>query len=160
MAEEKLTLEETVTKIITDIDLADRCYFAKDRQKVIKEMIDKSITILDQKPTEGVEMEKKEKANLLYLRGKSLMFQPEYTKQAEDYLSKAIKLMPTKKEAWDSLGHVYWKKNDLAASRKCFEGSLEHDEKNIETLRSLSMVCRQIPEADDKKRKDNFNLSI
>ena len=52
--------------------------------------------------------------------------------------------MPTKKEAWDALGHVYWKKSDLANSRKCFEGSLEQDENNKEVLRSLSMVCRQI----------------
>lgn len=67
---------------------------------------------------------------------------PEYTKQAEEHLSKAIKLQPTKKEAWDALGHVYWKKNDLTASRKCFEGSLEQDENNKETMRNLSMVCR------------------
>lgn len=68
---------------------------------------------------------KKEKAHLMYLRGKSLDFLPEYTKQAEENLSKSIKLMPTKKEAWDALGHVYWKKSDLVASKKCFEGSLE-----------------------------------
>lgn len=85
---------------------------------------------------------------------------PEYSKQAEDNLSKAIKLQPTKKEAWDALGHVYWKKNDLDASRKCFEGSLEHEENNKETLRSLSMVCRQIKVEDEKKRKENFALSI
>ena len=56
---------------------------------------------------------KKEKAELLYLRGKALDFLPEYTRQSEDLLSKCLKLMPTKKEAWDALGHVYWKKNDL-----------------------------------------------
>lgn len=71
------------------------------------------------------ESNKKDKAHLLYLRGKSLDFLPEYTKQAEENLSKSIKLMPSKKEAWDALGHVYWKKSDLVASRKCFEGSLE-----------------------------------
>ena len=105
-------------------------------------------------------MNKKDKAHLHYLRGKTLDFLPEYSKPAEENLSKAIKLVPTKREAWDALGHVYWKKNALLESRKCFEGSLEQDEKNIETLRSLSMVCRQIQEADAKKRKDNFALSI
>ena len=50
---------------------------------------------------------------------------PEYTKNAEEFLSKSIKLMPTKQEAWDALGHVYWKKRDLVSSKKCFEGSLE-----------------------------------
>ena len=104
--------------------------------------------------------DKKQKAQLLYLRGKVLDFIPEYTKQAEEHLSKAIKLMPTHTKAWDALGHVYWKKNDLTASRKCFEGSLEQEEKNIETMRNLSMVCRQMQETDDKKRKENFALSI
>jgi len=104
--------------------------------------------------------DKTQKAHLLYLRGKVLDFMPEYTKQAEENLSKAIKLQPTKTEAWDALGHVYWKKNDLTASRKCFEGSLEQNENNKETIRNLSMVCRQIQETDDKKRKDNFALSI
>lgn len=97
---------------------------------------------------------------MLYLRGKVLDFMPEYSKQAEDHLSKALKLQPTKKEAWSALGHVYWKKNDLPASRKCFEGCLEHDETNIDVLRNLSMVCRQIQETDEKKRKDNYALSI
>lgn len=52
---------------------------------------------------------------------------PEFSKTAEEMLSKAIKLMPSKKEAWDALGHVYWKKQELLSSKKCFEGSLEQD---------------------------------
>ena len=76
------------------------------------------------------------------MRGKALDFLPEYSKSAEENLSKALKLMPTKREAWDALGHVYWKKNDLTAAKKCFEGSLEQDETNKEVLRNLSMVCR------------------
>jgi len=63
---------------------------------------------------------------------------------SEENLSKAIKLMPSKTEAWDALGHVYWKKGDLAAAKKCFEGSLELEEKNKEILCKLSMVIRQI----------------
>ena len=68
--------------------------------------------------------------------------------------------MPSKAEAWDALGQVYWKKADLAASKKCFEGSLEQDESNVEVLRNLSMVCRQIQETDEKKRRENYALSI
>ena len=40
-------------------------------------------------------------------------FLPEYSKIAEENLSKSIKLMPTKNEAWDALGNVYWKKRDI-----------------------------------------------
>ena len=36
--------------------------------------------------------------------------------------------MPTKAEAWDALGHVYWKKQDIEQAKKCFEGSLEQSE--------------------------------
>jgi Tfp pilus assembly protein PilF len=104
--------------------------------------------------------DKKEKAELLYLRGRALDFLPEYTKMAEDMLSKSLKLQPTKREAWDALGHVYWKKNDLAASRKCFESSLAQDENNKDVLRNLSMVCRQQQEKDDSTRKANYKLSI
>lgn len=50
--------------------------------------------------------------------------------------------MPTKSKAWDALGHVYWKKQDIQQAKKCFEGSLEHDENSIEALRNLSMVMR------------------
>ncbi len=61
----------------------------------------------------------------MFLRGKAQDYLPEYSKSAEDLLSKSIKLMPTKQEAWDALGHVYWKKKDLTQAKKCFEGSIE-----------------------------------
>ena len=76
------------------------------------------------------------------MKGRTLDFLPEYTKQAEDLLSKSLKLIPTKREAWDALGHVYWKKNDLDASKNCFENSLEQEPNNREILRNLSMVYR------------------
>jgi Tfp pilus assembly protein PilF len=81
---------------------------------------------------------------LLFLRGKALDFLPEYSKLSEEMLSKAIKLMPSKQEAWDALGHVYWKKRDLESSKKCFEGSLEQNENDKTALRHLSMVLRMI----------------
>lgn len=40
--------------IISELDLADRAYFAKDRQKLIKQKIDESIALLDTKPIEEV----------------------------------------------------------------------------------------------------------
>jgi Tfp pilus assembly protein PilF len=74
--------------------------------------MDETLALLDSKPIDLIK-NKKEKADILYLRGKCLDFNPEYSKQAEENLSKSIKLMPNKKEAWDALGHVYWKKNDI-----------------------------------------------
>lgn len=68
--------------------------------------------------------------------------------------------MPTKKEAWNALGHVYWKKNDLAGAKKFFEGYLELDEKSKEVLQNLSMVTRMQDEKDTEKRMENFKQSI
>jgi hypothetical protein len=64
------------------------------------------ITLLDTKPIEFgrlffdihisiIVQNKKEKAELLFLRGKALDYLPEYTKNAEEFLSKSIKLLPT-----------------------------------------------------------------
>ena len=108
------------------LDAFDRSYFGKDRLRQIKAKIDEIVAVLDTNPVEFVQ-NKKEKADLLYLRGKALDYFPEYSKSAEEFLSKAIKLLPSKHEAWDALGHTYWKKRDLGAARKCFEGSLEQN---------------------------------
>lgn len=111
---------------------------------------------------------KKEKADLLFLRGKCYDYIPEYTKQAEENLSKAIKLMPGKAEAWEALGHVYWKKRDLEQAKKTFEGSLEQDENNKVAMRNLSMVYRMLEKSstnptepiDAEEKKANFAKSI
>jgi len=68
--------------------------------------------------------------------------------------------MPGKVEAWDALGHVYWKKGDLSAAKKCFEGSLDLEEQNKEILCKLSMVVRQMQEVDPKVRRENYKTSI
>ena len=59
------------------------------------------------------EKDKDDRADLCYLRGKALDFLPEYTKKAEDFLSKASVLRAKFPEAHDALGHVYWKKRDF-----------------------------------------------
>lgn len=93
-------------------------------------------------------------------------FLPEYSKIAEENLSKSIKLMPTKIEAWDALGHVYWKKRDIEQAKKCFEGSLEQDENNKLALRNLSMVYRSLSTSpkgekfDSEESKKNYAESI
>ena len=130
-------------KIIEQLEVMDHSYFGKDRQKQLKSKIEECLVLLDQKPIDIVK-NKKEKADLLFLRGKCMDFLPEYSEQAEENLSKAIKLLPTKKDAWDALGHVYWKKQDLHQSKKCFEGSLEQDDNNKTALRNLSMVYRML----------------
>ena len=75
-------------------------------------------------------------------------------------MSKSLKLIPTNREAWDALGTVYWKKNDLPAAKNCFESSLEQEPNNREILRNLSMILRQLQTTDTTERKANFAKSI
>jgi len=152
-------IRETVRELIKTADQIDRTYFGKDRLKLLKAKIDEILALLDTKPIEFVQ-NKKEKADLLYLRGKSLDYLPEYSKGAEEFLSKSIKLLPSKYEAWDALGHTYWKKRDLAGAKKCFEGSLEQNENNKDALRHLSMVLRMIDEPNAETKKRNYQESI
>ena len=145
--------------IIGNLEKLDRTYFGRDRVKKIRETLEQATALLDTKPIDLVS-NKKEKADLLYLRGRALDFLPEYTKQSEDLLSKSLKLLPTKREAWDALGQVYWKKNDLPAAKNCFESSLEQEPNSADILRNLSMIYRQINVDDAEIRKANFRKSI
>lgn len=152
-------MRDQIRELLATLDSIDRTYFNKDRFKLLKTKIDEITAILDSKPIEFVQ-NKKEKADLLFLRGKALDYLPEYSKGAEEFLSKAIKLLPSKHEAWDALGHTYWKKRDLAAAKKCFEGSLEQNDKNKDALRHLSMVLRMQEEPNAEQKKKNYVESI
>ncbi|XP_078394362.1 tetratricopeptide repeat protein 5-like, partial [Cetorhinus maximus] len=66
------------------------------------------------------------KAQILMLKGKALNVVADYRPQAEEALSKAVKLDPGLVEAWNQLGEVYWKKGDISAAKTCFSGALNH----------------------------------
>mmetsp|Transcript_31520 Transcript_31520/g.39203 ORF Transcript_31520/g.39203 Transcript_31520/m.39203 type:complete len:93 (-) Transcript_31520:1188-1466(-) len=72
-------IEAKVRAHIELLDALDRSYFGKDRVRKIRELLDASCAMLDTKPIDLVQ-NKKEKAELLYLRGRTLDFLPEYTK--------------------------------------------------------------------------------
>lgn len=63
---------------------------------------------------------------MLMLKGKALNVTPSYNPQAEELLSKAVKLDPNLVEAWNQLGEAYWKKGDITAAHTCFSGALGH----------------------------------
>lgn len=65
------------------------------------------------------------KAKYNYLKGKLLNVLPKYDKEAENLLSKSIKLDPKLVEAWNELGECYWKNEELKKSVNCFEGALK-----------------------------------
>ncbi|KAK3579170.1 hypothetical protein CHS0354_022707 [Potamilus streckersoni] len=94
----------------------------------------------------------KNKAEFCMLKGKVLNVQSHYDSQAEECLSKAIKLDPKLVEAWNNLGECYWKKGEIPSAKNCFTGALTHS-KNKFSLRSLSMVLRQLSGSPAERAK-------
>lgn len=66
-----------------------------------------------------------DRAKYSFLKGRLLNVVPKYNKDAENLLSKAIKLDPKLVDAWNELGECYWKNDDLRKSINCFEGALK-----------------------------------
>ncbi|XP_005111071.1 tetratricopeptide repeat protein 5 [Aplysia californica] len=85
----------------------------------------------------------KNKSMIQLLRGRILNVLYKYSPEAEEALSRAVKLDPKLVEAWNHLGECYWKKDDVSAAKNCFTGALNHS-KNKVSLRNLSMVLRQL----------------
>lgn len=77
------------------------------------------------------------------MRGKILDVFPDYRKEAEDHLSKAVKLNPSLADAWLCLGNCIWKKGDLASAKNCFTLALGKGS-NKEILCQLSMLERRM----------------
>lgn len=66
------------------------------------------------------------KARITYLKGRALNVAPDHCPEAEQLLSKAVKLEPNLVDAWIELGEVYWKRGDVNTAQTCFEGALSH----------------------------------
>ena len=88
------------------------------------------------------------KSEYLMLRGRALNVLPQYSKEAEECLSKAVKLDPKLAEAWSYLGECYWKNNQVELARNCFVGSLNHvTSSDIATYSSLVAIFRNCSSA-------------
>eukprot|EP00899_Mesostigma_viride_P023732 jgi/Mesvir1/4543/Mv12437-RA.1 len=92
-----------------------------------------------------------------YLEGRALDVCPEYNKQAEDCLAKAVKLNPSMVDAWNCLGHAYWKKGDLTSAANCFKGALAK-EVNAASLRHLSMLERCMAKGQKGNKAEEAQL--
>ncbi|XP_022150637.1 tetratricopeptide repeat protein 5-like isoform X2 [Momordica charantia] len=113
-----------------------------DKISKLRELSDLAIKILDSIPPEQ-RKSPLQRAMYEYLRGKMLDVFPEYRKEAEDHLSKAVKLNPSLADAWLCLGNCIWKKGDLSSAKNCFTLALnKRPEKKL--LCQLSMLERKI----------------
>lgn len=66
------------------------------------------------------------RAKYYYLKGRALNVVDGFVPQAEELLSKAVKLEPKLIEAWNELGECYWKNDDIKQAKNCFVGALTH----------------------------------
>lgn len=100
----------------------------------------------------------KEKAQVVYIRGKALDALDSYVPEAEKLLAKAVKLAPENVEAWNALANCFWKKGDLAQAAECFQRALERGP-NAHSHRELSMLRRQLGSTNDE-RVENISQSL
>lgn len=99
------------------------------------------------------------RARYYYLKGRALNVVDRYIPQAEELLSKAVKLEPKLIEAWNELGECYWKNNDIKQAKNCFAGALPHG-RNKTSLRNLSMVMRQEQADSNEQRVKNVQTGV
>ena len=66
------------------------------------------------------------KAQFCLLKGKALNVMPDYSSDAMEILSKAVKFDPKLVEAWNHLGECYWKNGEIPAAKNCFTGALNY----------------------------------
>eukprot|EP00268_Persea_americana_P027152 TRINITY_DN26624_c2_g1_i2.p1 TRINITY_DN26624_c2_g1~~TRINITY_DN26624_c2_g1_i2.p1 ORF type:complete len:215 (+),score=46.20 TRINITY_DN26624_c2_g1_i2:234-878(+) len=145
MSGEDRDLLSQATEAVEQLYHVRDTYFPSDPQHKISTLrndADLALNLLDSIPAD----ERKspvQRATYEYLRGKTLDVFPEYRKEAEDHLSKAVKLNPSLADAWLCLGNCIWKKGDLASAKNCFSLALNKGP-NKKILCQLSMLERKL----------------
>ncbi|WRX15804.1 hypothetical protein QQP08_008291 [Theobroma cacao] len=120
-----------------------------DKTSKLQQESDLALKLLDSIPPEQRKLPV-ERATYEYLRGKILDVVPDYRKEAEDHLSKAVKLNPSLADAWLCLGNCIWKKGDLPSAKNCFNLALSKGaNKNI--LCQLSMLERKMAQGAENQ---------
>ncbi|KAM1722087.1 hypothetical protein ACFX11_020857 [Malus domestica] len=127
-------------------------YFPADPDDKISRLnadSDLALNLLDSIPLEQ-RKHPAQRAKYEYLRGKILDVLPNYRKEAEDHLSKAVKLNPSLADAWLCLGNCIWKKGDLSSAKNCFTLALSKGP-NRQILCQLSMLERKMAQGTDNE---------
>ncbi|KAM0012255.1 putative tetratricopeptide repeat protein 5, OB [Helianthus debilis subsp. tardiflorus] len=147
-------LMKQATEAADDLYRIRDTYFPSDANDKINKLQSHSqiaLNILDSVPPEERKLAT-QRATYEYLRGKILDVFPEYSKKAEDHLSKAVKLNPSLADAWLCLGNCIWKKGDLPATRNCFTLALSKGP-NKRILSQLSMLERRMAQGADNQEE-------
>ncbi|RZB43593.1 tetratricopeptide repeat protein 5-like isoform X1 [Glycine soja] len=120
-----------------------------DRISKLQQESDLALQLLDSIPSEQ-RKSPMQRATIEYLRGKILDVFPDYRREAEDHLSKAVKLNPSLADAWLCLGNCIWKKGDLTAAKNCLSLALDKGP-NKKILCQLSMLKRKMSQGSENQ---------
>ncbi|XP_036002266.1 tetratricopeptide repeat protein 5 [Fundulus heteroclitus] len=160
-AGEDKTELQIIKELVDELYTFRDCYFethgveeAVRKDGDVKQKMEQTLKKLEEKE-DGL----KHKAEFLLQKGRCLNVAADFSADAEECLSQAVKLDPRLVEAWNILGDQYWKKGDLIASKNCFTGALQR-EKNKVSLRNLSMLLRQLPAASDDEHGKHVLESV
>nr|CAB3451831.1 unnamed protein product [Digitaria exilis] len=148
--------KESRTALERAADAADELYRLRDtffprdpaeKAAALRAGADAALALLDAIPPEE-RKSPQQRGVFEFLRGKILDVFPDYHKEAEDHLSKAVKLNPSLVDAWLCLGNCIWKKGDLSAAKNCFSLALSKgSDKKI--LCQLSMLERSMAQGSE-----------
>ncbi|KAE8022795.1 hypothetical protein FH972_008565 [Carpinus fangiana] len=122
-----------------------------EKNSKLQKESDLALKLLDSVPPEQ-RKSPMQRATYEYLRGKILDVFPDYRKEAEDHLSKAVKLNPSLTDAWLCLGNCIWKKGDLSSAKNCFTLALSKGP-NKKLLCQLSMLERKMAQGTENEAK-------
>ncbi|XP_071784948.1 tetratricopeptide repeat protein 5-like [Asterias amurensis] len=153
-ADENENILNRAKKAVQDLyDFRDHFFEKNDIERAIHKTeelgleLTKVVALLDE-----IQSQIKNRAEYMLQRGRALNVMPEFSSEALECLSKAVKLDPKLVEAWNQLGECYWKNKDVEAARNCFNGALNHSRNKI-SLRNLSMVLRQLGKTKEERAK-------
>ncbi|CAL0320774.1 unnamed protein product [Lupinus luteus] len=152
MAEEEEEALTKATREVEDLYHIRDTYFPPepiDRISKLQHHSDLALQLLDSVPLEQ-RKSPMQRATFEYLRGKILDVFPDYRKEAEDHLSKAVKLNPSLADAWLCLGNCIWKKGDLSATKNCLSLALNKGP-NKKILCQLSMLKRKMSQGAENQ---------
>ncbi|KAL5220889.1 hypothetical protein ABZP36_025602 [Zizania latifolia] len=147
--ERRAPLERTAEAVEELYRLRDT-FFPRDpaeKAAALRARADAALAVLDSLPPEQRKTPQ-QRAVYEFLRGKILDVFPDYHKEAEDHLSKAVKLNPSLVDAWLCLGNCIWKKGDLASAMNCFSLALSKG-KDKKILCQLSMLERSMAQGTE-----------
>ena len=132
---------------VSDKSMAAATARAASLQRRAAEVLDTAATAAEEravaKGATSVEAQES-RAHRMWLRGEGLLSIDDMcpSEDAENLLTRAVKLDPSLLNAWNALAECFWRRGELDLARNCIRRGLER-KRTVQGLRMLSMVVRE-----------------